>query len=182
MSIKTPVGAVINDDHAQDRRLEPEEDDYHALANHTTSEDDPPNILLFVVAPRDKPYQGTDILAAMQDLELKLNARGTWSYYENSDILSNNSVFRVGHLKEPGVFDIQTIDTLSTPGLVLFIQFPGPLDALTAVDRMIGIAGQLAEKLGGSVCDDHNHKMTPQLISHLREQATEYDRRMRLRN
>jgi cell division protein ZipA len=162
-------GDDVDDEHGGDDR------------DDLADEDERPNILILVIAPREKPFQGADILQAAQELELQLNDKGTWSYCPDKEAV-NAAAFRVGHLKEPGNFDMQTINTMTTPGLVLFIQLPGPIEALAAVDRMIGIAGQLAEKLGGSVRDDHGHKMTPQLMSHLRAQAAEYDRRLRLRN
>jgi cell division protein ZipA len=176
------------DDHSDDH-TDNYSDDHLDEADEsadTLERNDTPNVLLFVIAPRGKPFQGANILSALQDLELRLNTKGTWSFFADSDSDSDSDsggepVFRVGHLKEPGIFDLPAIETLTTPGLVLFMQLPGPLEALAAVDRMIGTAGQLAEKLGGTVCDDHRHKLTPQLISHLRAQAAEYDRRMRVR-
>lgn len=174
-TLANKTDAVINADRHQHQPLQEEEE-----ADDDNHDDEFPNILIFIVAPKDKPFKGSDIVEVMQAMEFKLNSKGTWSYYQNAEIM-DNPMFRVGHLKEPGVFDMKTIDTLETPGLMLFIQLPVPVDALTAVDRMIGKAGQLVEKLGGSICDDHLHKLTPQLISHLREQATEYDRRSRLR-
>jgi FtsZ-interacting cell division protein ZipA len=157
-------------------------DNNHVDADVDSDDEEHPNILVLVLAPRETPFQGTTILNAAQELELKLNNKGTWSYCPDDDDADSAAVFPVGHLKEPGNFDMKTINTMATPGLVLFAQLPGPLEALVAVDRMIGLAGQLAEKLGGSVRDDHGHKMTPQLISHLRTQAAEYDRRQRLRH
>jgi cell division protein ZipA len=85
------------------------------------------------------------------------------------------TVFSVGHLREPGVFNDKTLDGLSTPGLLLFMHLPGPLPATEAVRMMFGVAGQLAEKLGGKVCDEQGQRFTSEGYIELHKQASQFD-------
>lgn len=132
--------------------------------------------VLTVIAARSEVFRGRDLLGAFQGLNLQLNRQGTWDWYADA---ATKPVFGIGHLREPGVFDMNTIDQLTTPGLILFMRLPGPLDATTAVDMMIGMAGQLAKRLNGMVCDERRNKITPPYLSSIRSEAAEFDRRRR---
>jgi cell division protein ZipA len=50
---------------------------------------------------------------------------------------------------EPGVFKLETMEGLNTPGLILFFTLPGPDRPLVAYDQMIHTARRLTERLGG---------------------------------
>lgn len=131
-------------------------------------------VLLTVMAPANRPFNGIDILEAAQASHLKLNRSGTLDCVVQQDD-SPRRLFRIGHLREPGVFMLDAIHGLSTPGLLLFLQLPGPLEPMAAVDRLMAVAGQLAEKLNGTVCDERCGRMTTQTMVHLRSQAAEFD-------
>lgn len=131
-------------------------------------------VLLTVMAPANRPFNGIDILEAAQATHLKLNRSGTLDCLVQHESGSRR-LFRIAHLREPGVFRLEDIHNLTTPGLLLFLQLPGPLEPIAAVDRLIAIAGQLAEKLNGTVCDERRSRMTTQTMVHLRGQAADFD-------
>jgi cell division protein ZipA len=54
------------------------------------------------------------------------------------------------------------------------------MEALAAVDFMVTTARRLAQRLDGSVCDERRNKVTTQSIIHLRSEAAEFERRLRL--
>jgi cell division protein ZipA len=137
-------------------------------------------ILLTILAPQGRPYQGPDILATAQELQLKFNESGVLDYLGEGKA-GGAPVFSIAHLREPGTFDPSTIETLSTPGLLMFMHFPGPLEEVASVELMVSMARQLAQKLGGIVCDEHRNKMTAQAIVHLKSEAAEFERRRRVR-
>ena len=136
-------------------------------------------VLLTLMAPTQKHFGGIRILEAAQEANLRLNRNGTLDYLAETAI-GPRCIFRVAHLKEPGVFDLDTVENMETPGLLLFMELPGPVDALAAVDLQLKIAAQLAERLGGTVCDERRSKMTTQAMIHLRSEAAEFERRLRV--
>lgn len=140
--------------------------------------DDKVNVVLLVLAPAGQTFHGGELQTAFQELELVLNDKGTWDCYLDA-AGGEKPVFGIGHLKEPGHFKREEMATLRTPGLVLFMTLPGPLDASTAVDLLVTMAERLARKLGGSVCDERGNTMTAQLVAHLRSEAAEFDRQTR---
>lgn len=87
--------------------------------------------------------------------------------------------FSVANLIEPGTFDPATMDTLSTPGVALFLRLPGPTSAEVAFDRMIATARNMAEELDAHVLDQQQSTLTRQTEQHLREEMRDYDHRNR---
>lgn len=138
-------------------------------------------VVITVLAPKNQPFQGVRILKVAQAASLRFNARqGTLDMLCETDNADDPRLFRLAHLREPGVFDPDTVTTLETPGLLMFMQLPGPLPEVAAVDQMLATARHLAQQLGGMVCDQHHNRMTPQAVEHLRGEAAEQERRRRL--
>jgi len=137
-------------------------------------------VVLTVLAPKNQPFQGLRILEVAQAAKLRVNARqGTLDMLCDTDA-DDPRLFRIAHLREPGVFEPDTVQTLATPGLLMFMQLPGPLTEVAAVDRMLATARHLAQQLGGMICDQHHNRMTPQAVEHLRGEAAELERRRRI--
>ncbi len=138
-------------------------------------------VLLTVLAPQGQLFKGASILAVAQELNLQLSQNGVLDCFPASEA-EGKPVFSIAHLREPGIFDLSTLETIATPGLLLFMQLPGPMEAVAAVDFLVALARRLAHKLNGSVCDDRRNKITAQAIMHLRSEAAEFERRLRLQH
>ena len=137
-------------------------------------------IVLVITAPPGRPFQGASILLAAQELKLKLHKNGVFDYFPD-DQVKGKPVFSIGHLREPGTFALNTIGTLSTPGLLMFMNLPSAVAPVAAVDMMIQTARQLAQKLGGTVCDERRDRMTAQAFMKLRRDAAELEKRLGLK-
>jgi cell division protein ZipA len=137
-------------------------------------------LLLTVMAPPGRPFRGPSILMAAQELKLKLHKSGVFDYFPTGEI-RDKPVFGVAHLWEPGTFELDTIGTLSTPGLLMFLNLPGSMAPVQAVDRMIQVARQLAQKLGGTVCNQQRERMTTQAFMKMRNAAAEFEQQLGLR-
>lgn len=85
--------------------------------------------------------------------------------------------FSVANLVEPGSFDPATMDTLSTPGIALFLRLPGPTSAEIAFDRMIRIARGMADELEARLLDRQQSTLTRQTEQHLRDEMRAWDHR-----
>jgi cell division protein ZipA len=144
-----------------------------------TAEQPQMTVLLTVVAPQGQLFRGSRIVEVAQALDMRLSTAGVFECFSPNKP-QTRPVFSVAHLREPGTFDLTTLGNLLTPGLLLFMQLPGPLEAMGAVDFMTTMARRLAQELDGTVCDERRNKMTAQSMSHLRSQVAEYERRLRL--
>ncbi|GEM_PF-750473 len=134
------------------------------------------NVALTLIAPEQRPYTGHAVKVAAEQQGLVLAKRGVWECLTGDG--SGQMVFGIAHLREPGTFDPAKLSHLRTPGLLLFMPLPGPLNAVNAVDLMIEQAGQLQRRLGGVLCDERRHRLTAQSLIQLRARADEFDRKM----
>lgn len=127
--------------------------------------------VVYVIAGGGERFVGVRLqeLFANQGLE-----HGELEIFHKRDA-EGRTLFSVANLVEPGTFDPATMDTLSTPGLALFVRLPGPTSAEIAFDRMIGTARALADALEGRVLDQQHSTMTRQTEQHLRDQMRAFD-------
>lgn len=133
-------------------------------------------IALTVIALRGQSFQGPNIQAAASTLGFQLGALGLFDYGQDD----NEPLFSMAHLRKPGVFDLQTLDDLATPGLLLFMNLPGPLEEMKALDQLVVTADQLAQNLGGMICDERRNRLTNQGLLHLRSEVAEFRRQRRI--
>lgn len=137
-------------------------------------------LVLMVVAPRGQFFQGLQIAQAMAELRLELGNGDVFHYFSHRVESRARSLIRVGHLREPGTFEPSTMAALVTPGLLLYMYLPAPVEATEAVDDLLFIARQLADTLGGTIYDEHRKLLSRQAMMHLRKEAAEFERKRRL--
>ncbi len=72
-------------------------------------------------------------------------------------------------LSQPGTFDPSIMDSQRFSGVNLFSVLPGVLSERDTFDELVRAARTLAERLEGSITDQHGEELTPQRISRLRQ-------------
>lgn len=72
-------------------------------------------------------------------------------------------------LAQPGTFDPSIMDSQRFSGLNLFTVLPGPMSERDAFDALVGAARVLAERLEGSITDQHGEELTQARIHRLRQ-------------
>jgi len=72
-------------------------------------------------------------------------------------------------LAQPGTFDPSIMDSQRFSGLNLFAVLPGPKPERETFDELVHAARQLAERLDGTMADQHGEELTPQRIARLRQ-------------
>lgn len=133
-------------------------------------------VALTVMAPRHQLFKGPDIRAAAEEAGFQLGATGLFERYPTGETAADTPVFSLAHLRRPGSFEPQALAELTTPGLLLFMSLPGPLEGMKALDLLVLVVDQLARKLGGVICDEHRHKMTNQGLLNLRDKVAKLGR------
>jgi cell division protein ZipA len=81
-------------------------------------------------------------------------------------------------MMQPGVFDIDNMSDMVTPGLVFFLTLPGPEDMMKAFDYMLETAQAVARNLGGDVLDESRSVFTKQAMEHSRQRIRELEQRL----
>jgi cell division protein ZipA len=136
-------------------------------------------VLLTVMANPRKLFEGPTIMEVTRTMGMTLHKSGVFDCCAEAPA-GGKPVFSVAHLREPGTFDAATLETLATPGLLLLMNLPGPLEPLAALNFMLDRTQQLAERLGGHIGDENRNRMTNQRLGHLRREIIEFDRQLRL--
>jgi cell division protein ZipA len=144
-------------------------------------DDKPPEhvLLIHLKADDDKPYQGDTLLQLLLACDLRFGDLGFFHRHEQSGGRGPIQ-FSVANLLKPGVFEIDSMSTLQTAGVVFFMRVPGPKDLLTAYEAMLETARAVVQHLGGSLLDHSHSVLTKQAIEHDKTLLREYARKQLL--
>ena len=123
-------------------------------------------IVTLRVIPRIEPrFQGRGLRQAF-------SAAGFWhgplDIYHLPDE-HGRVVLSAAALAQPGTFDPSIMDSQRFSGLNLFAVLPGPKPERETFDELVHAARQLAERLDGTLADQHGEELTPQRIARLRQ-------------
>ena len=80
-------------------------------------------------------------------------------------------VFSVASIAKPGYLDPQDAESFSTPGLVVFMNLPGPEHPEVALDDMLRTTRKLAEWLQADILDDQREPLSDERIEALQRDA-----------
>ncbi len=137
----------------------------------------PEVFMLNVVARSDQGFRGDDILHILLACDLRF---GDMNFFHRHEFEAGRGAiqFSVANMMQPGVFDIDNMADMSTPGLVFFLTLPGPEDMMKAFDYMLETAQTVARNLGADVLDESRSVLTRQAMEHSRQQIRELERRL----
>ena len=124
-----------------------------------------------ILAKTDQVFDGEQIQSAALHAGFKLGDMQIFHY--QADTLSSTAptVCSFANVLKPGDFSAITSDDFTTPGISLFAQLPGPLDARDTFKLVLDKAHSLAESLNGELCDETRSILTEQSIGHLKEKV-----------
>ncbi len=125
-------------------------------------------VVLAIMAGPGKQFAGLDILDTLLANGFVHGDMSIFHYFH--DPADKQPVFSLASVVEPGTFDMNSIEALRTPGLSLFMQLPGTLDARTAFETMLEKGRLIATSLQGEFCDETRSVLTMQTIGHLKEE------------
>lgn len=115
-------------------------------------------IILHITARFGQQFSGEEIIQALEQLGFQFGKMNIFHHYGLDGVKSEHPLFSVVNMVEPGHFNPDTIERLSTPGISLFLCLPAPVGAERVFDFMLSIASQLAALLDGEVRSE-NHKL-----------------------
>ncbi len=139
----------------------------------TTKKDHTPTqdvLVIHLVAAKGKTLSGDDLLAASTDMGLRYGGMKIFHRHSLSDG-SGPVLFSMANLVNPGTFDLNTIESINTPGVTFFMALDELQDPLTAFDLMVETTRSLADQLGLNMMDESRSSMTRQTIDHYRQRA-----------
>ena len=138
---------------------------------------DPEVFMVNVVSRDPNGFRGEDILHILLACDLRF---GDMNFFHRHEQEAGRGPiqFSVANMIQPGVFDIDNMAEINTPGLVFFLTLPGPEDMMQAFDYMLETAQAVSRNLGGDVLDETRSVMTRQTLDHCRQQIRDLERRL----
>jgi cell division protein ZipA len=123
-------------------------------------------IVTLRVMPRNEPR------FAGRTLRQAFNSAGFWhgplDIYHLPDG-QGRVILSAAALAQPGTFDPSIMDSQRFSGLNMFAVLPGPLPERETFDQLVRAARQLAERLDGTLTDQHGEELTAQRVARLRQ-------------
>jgi FtsZ-interacting cell division protein ZipA len=128
------------------------------------------------VQTRDRPVSGPDLLQHMAAVDLRYGDMAIFHHYGVGRMSSGRPLFSVANMYEPGVFDLDQIESFTTTGLSFFMTTSTRVDPGVVFELMLNTAQRLAEALEGEVLDDARQPLTQRAIDQLRARVKTHDR------
>lgn len=128
-------------------------------------------VILSLMAGEGRTFNGMQLLDAMELCGLHHGDMGIFHY---NDIDTNQTLFSIANVLEPGSFDLAAIGELETPGLALFMRLPAPIDGEKALLTFVQQAKRLKEQLSGRLTDGQRRELTRETLDELKETARRY--------
>ncbi len=132
-------------------------------------------IVINVHALTHQGFPGRELKRLLEACGLDHGHMSIFHRHEEDDLLSPIQ-FSVANAIEPGYFDPEILDDISTPGVSFFMTLPGPKDYMKAFDYMLETAQCFARNLKGELKDENLSVLTPQTIEHYRQKIREFKR------
>jgi len=133
-------------------------------------------IVLNVKAKEGHHFNGLPLQDALKECGFSFGDMDIFHYLDNG-----LPAFSVANMVRPGTFDVNAMDSFTTPGLSLFMQFPNERgEGVKNFKEMMRCTHQLATRLAGEVSDERRSVLTNSGIDHLLERVAAYEMKWRV--
>ena len=137
-------------------------------------------LILYVLLPEGREIKGQDLLPLLLTLGFKFGEMDIFHRHQDS-AGSGEVLFSLANMFNPGTFDIEQMDKITTRGISLFMTLPGPGEPLQNFNLMNNAAKKIAEEFGGQVLDGQRSVLTVQTVRHYVEKIREFQRQQLIR-
>jgi cell division protein ZipA len=118
-------------------------------------------------------FSGDEILAACAANNL-IHGEMNVFHYPAENKASTYALFSVANMVEPGTFNVDNMDSFTTPGISLFMQLPMQMNCLEAYNKFVEQAKLLSKSLHADLYDERFNLLSPQIISHTIEKINSF--------
>jgi len=171
---ETEIDPLFVDDRAitQDIQL-PSEPVGELLSQRAAAQE----IIVINVQKESAPLlNGADLYNVFKACDLRHGEMSAFHRFEKANA-QGKIQFSVVNTLKPGVFDLNNMENLVTPGISLFMSLPGPENPMEAFEAMSEMAQVFARNFDASLYDDSHSDLTPQTLQHYRHRIREYARK-----
>ncbi len=133
-------------------------------------------LVISVVTREEQGFNGRNLLQIVNACGMHFGEMQIFNRYE--DGIDQGAIqFSMTNAMEPGVFDIDNMESLDTRGVTFFMSMEEPRDVMNAYECMLGTAEAVAKNLGGELLDENRSSMRTQTKEHYRERIRSFEMR-----
>jgi cell division protein ZipA len=136
------------------------------------TQDEPRKIVTLRFVPRQGQLACDTVLLALRAAGLRHGRYGI--FHKLADEFSDEPLFSVANLMEPGSFDLAHASETKIPGMSFFMVVPGPGKAVDRFDDMVRTARDLARDLDGELRDEQGSSWSIQRERFVREEIIHF--------
>ncbi len=167
--------AISDDDHPPAQHADPAPASSREQAPGRPPED-APVIVLYVLGREGKRFGGDEILQVL--LACGLQYGDMQVFHRHAGVRGDGGLqFSVANAVEPGVFDLDRMNELATPGLSFFMEMRPGMNVEQSYEYLYETANYTANKLGGQLCDERRQPLERETVERHRALAQDYMRR-----
>ncbi len=142
---------------------------------------EPLAIVINIMARDGERFPGVDVEAALEEAGLKFGEMQLYHYRTETQPAGTLPIFTALNMVKPGTLAPEQFPEMKTPGIAMVLRLPGVEEPARAFELMYNASRIAEDYLGGTLCDESRSHLTPQVLNHLREQVSEYSRKLRLK-
>ena len=136
-------------------------------------------VVLNIIARQEQWFNGQQVVNAVRSTGMQYSDPGIF-HYISSTHPQDEPLFSLVNILNPGIFKMDEIEQLTTPGVTLFMRLSSATTAtgsgLDAFTRMHDIAQQLACTLSADVYDEQRLILTDTAVLQLRDKIARHQR------
>ncbi len=134
-------------------------------------------VVLNIIARQEQWLDGPRVVNAVRSAGMQYSDHGIF-HYVSSTHPQDEPLFSLANILNPGIFKMDEIEQLTTPGVTLFMRLSGAtaaaISGLDAFTRMHDIAQQLAHALNADVYDERRLILTETAALQLRDKIVQH--------
>ena len=135
---------------------------------------EPEEVLVITVVGKQQPLDGQTLLQVVLACGMRFGDMSLFHRFEEG--VDKGAVqFSMANAVNPGTFDLEHMDEMTTPGVSFFMSMSEPADVKNAFECMLATAETVSKHLGGDLLDENRSVMRPQTKAHYRERIREYE-------
>jgi cell division protein ZipA len=128
-------------------------------------------VVLYILAQPDSKLSGDRINTAVRANGMVF---GDMNIFHRLDE-RGKPVYSLANMLEPGSFDPVNLQRMLTPGIILFMQLPGPSNPLVCFNHMLQSASRIADMLGAQLCNNRRQPLNEADTEGLRKKVAAFD-------
>jgi cell division protein ZipA len=134
-----------------------------------------PAILMLYLRPTFGPaFVGPSIVRNVNAVGMRHGELQIFHHFGAGDLRTEQALFSLANMFEPGHFEMQRIEAFQTAGLVMFLNLPAALDGPVAFELFLNTAQRLAEGLQADLLADPKTPLDSASIESLRRTAARF--------